>query len=106
MAVTGWLVCSPTLEVTKPILAPIPNRFPPAYSITNRSNSSWDDVVITVNGQFRTVFARIGVNEAIILTPAQLLDTNGKPAPEHLVVEVVHIQTRHHDFSVRPISEK
>lgn len=65
----------------------------PIYMIKNDSDRAWTDVVVLVNGSFRTTAAVILPNRDLTLTPKLLTAESGEPAPTDLRIADIEIRT-------------
>lgn len=65
----------------------------PVYMVTNRSEASWHDVQITVNGKYYVTAAELRPSggDGITLTPKLMFDETGKEAPPELVIREIHL---------------
>jgi hypothetical protein len=61
-----------------------PDTEHPAYMFVNDSETAWQNVMVIVNGQWRTVVARVDPGGDFTVTPKQLFGKEGTAAPSNL----------------------
>jgi hypothetical protein len=65
----------------------------PALVLHNESDAAWQEVVVIVNGSFRTAIPHVEPHAFVTVTPKQLMGENGKLAPSDLRATDVELRT-------------
>jgi hypothetical protein len=67
----------------------------PAFMFVNDGDAPWQNVVVVINGQWRTTISRVEPGADFTVTPKHLVGREGVPAPSNLHATDVVLKSKH-----------